>query len=91
MTIESIAEEIDRLAESHEIGRLQEIRGRSHRRIFGNKTIKSTYAYHWGGQQELQFNIGFEAEGTKLRHGVAFSVESSPSFHSDQVKGVLGP
>jgi len=34
------------------------------------------YAYHKGGREELQFNVGFEKGGTHFRYGVAFSLES---------------
>lgn len=33
------------------------------------------YAYHKGGREELQFNVGFEDNGAYFRYGVAFSLE----------------
>jgi hypothetical protein len=38
----------------------------------------STYAYHYGGRKELQFNVGFDI-ANMFRHGVAFSFEPSRS------------
>lgn len=35
----------------------------------------SGYAFHKGGRKELQFNVGFEDEGSFFRYGVAFSLE----------------
>jgi len=79
----SIVAEIERRAETREIGRLQEIRRelKGHTRlaahsIFTLQSIfeeKGGYAFHYGGRTELQFNVGFEPGG--LRHGVAFSLE----------------
>jgi hypothetical protein len=37
---------------------------------------RSGYAFHKGGREELQFNVGFEDEGKYFRYGVAFSLES---------------
>jgi hypothetical protein len=36
---------------------------------------RSGYAFHKGGREELQFNVGFEDEGKYFRYGVAFSLE----------------
>lgn len=38
-------------------------------------TPRSGYAFHKGGREELQFNVGFEDEGAYFRYGVAFSIE----------------
>ncbi len=48
-------------------------------KIFSSKTIKDDYAFHHGGQPELQFNVGVENVNgaSMLRFGVAFSIESS--------------
>lgn len=41
----------------------------------GDKHPRRGYAYHKGGREELQFNVGFENNGGYLRYGVAFSLE----------------
>lgn len=41
----------------------------------GDKQPRRGYAYHKGGREELQFNVGFENNGEYLRYGVAFSLE----------------
>lgn len=85
MSLTAIVQEIERKAETREIGRLQEIRKKlkgkarlPHDRIFHRHSIfeDDGYAYHYGGRMELQFNIGFEP-GNMFRHGVAFSLEPS--------------
>lgn len=86
MSIRKIVEEVERRARTHEIGRLQEIRkeikgmqrlaGQS---IFHEDTIKETYAFHYGGRKELQFNVGIEPDG-RIRHAVAYSFEPSQSL-----------
>jgi len=88
-TIVEISQEINRRAETHAIGHLQEIRrelkGLSRlptREIFSAQTIADDYAFHAGGRTELQFNIGLEVvdDVTHLRHGVAFSLEPSQTL-----------
>ncbi|MEW9570245.1 hypothetical protein ABQJ54_00630 [Rhodanobacter sp. Si-c] len=39
------------------------------------KQPRQGYAYHKGGREELQFNVGFEDGGAYFRYGVAFSLE----------------
>jgi len=39
------------------------------------KRPRQGYAYHKGGREELQFNVGFEDGGAYFRYGVAFSLE----------------
>jgi hypothetical protein len=73
-----------------QIGALQALRRDLHglrrtgtRRIFGANSIKSTYAFHSGGREELQFNVGIDefADGSPaLRAGVGFSFETSRSL-----------
>ncbi len=85
MSILKLVAEIERRAQTHDFGRLQEIRKelknktRLSRTIFRDKTIKDTYAFHYGGRRELQFNVGVEP-GDRIRHGVAFSFEPSQSL-----------
>jgi hypothetical protein len=38
------------------------------------------WAFHTGGREELQFNIGIESQYERFRFGVAFSLEPSRSF-----------
>ncbi|HEU0079864.1 MAG TPA: hypothetical protein VFQ76_19615 [Longimicrobiaceae bacterium] len=84
MNIQEIADELNLRSSRYRVGSLQEIRqrlrGSSHNtghKIFSWHTIKSDYAFHFGGRTELQFNVGFEAVdgASRFRHGVAFSLE----------------
>lgn len=93
LNIDAIARELNARARTHAIGELQSIRARLKglRRhgtnIFTSQTIKTGWAFHSGARRnyELQFNNGIEnAFGeTELRHGVAFSFESSRTVPSD--------
>ncbi len=51
-------------------------------RIFAPRTIHDEWAFHNGGRSELQFNIGLDPDIHELRHGVAFSFETSRSMRS---------
>lgn len=83
-----IAAELSRRAKNHEIGSFRKVRKRLHPKssssidLFPQRAVKDTYAFHWGGRRELQFNIGFEERpgGVLFRHGVAFSLEKGPYF-----------
>jgi len=87
--LNSIVSEINLLAKTHPIGRLQEIRRElkglqrlpTHN-IFTPLTISEEWAFHHGGRQELQFNIGIErlSSADELRYGVAFSLETSQTL-----------
>lgn len=86
MSIRRIVAEVERRSKTHEIGRLQEIRKElkgmqrlTGQTIFHEDTINDTYAFHYGGRKELQFNIGTEPND-RVRHGVAFSFEPSQSL-----------
>lgn len=81
--------EIEEAAPRYEIGGLQSLRAlkkgllRTSRSIFGNRTIEHSWLFHWGGREELQFNVGIDnfADGTPaFRAGVAFSFEPSRSL-----------
>jgi hypothetical protein len=88
--ISAIASELNKRALNHPIGQLQNIRQELHLKqrpcteIFkiGLKTVTTEWACHCGGRTELQFNIGFDPDNTRLRHGVAFSLETSRDFPS---------
>ena len=87
MSLASIVAEVEKRAQHREIGSLQHIRkdlkGRS--RLAGTSifnpqtTFGENYAYHYGGREELQFNIGNDKQGM-FRHGVAFSFKPSRSL-----------
>jgi len=92
--LNSIAAELNTRARTHPIGMLQDIRTNlkqlSHRPgqdIFSSQTIHDDWAFHHGGRSELQFNIGVEnvAGVAELRHGVAFSFETSRTLPSINV------
>ncbi len=88
-TLDAIASEINSLAKTHPIGMLQEIRRELKglqrvptQDIFTSLTTSKEWAFHHGGRQEIQFNIGFEHWGgaDELRYGVAFSLETSQAL-----------
>lgn len=94
MDIAAIAAEINLRAPSRPIGALHTLRAqlKHHKkqlpaRLFNDQTIHADYAFHVGGRSELQFNFGSDAvEGLPvLRHGVAFSFETSQSLPSIEV------
>lgn len=82
--LDSIVSEINLRAKEHSIGELQEIRkglkGKQRLRqgIFP-KPAREDWVFHYGGREELQFNVGFErVDGIdELRYGVAFSLQTS--------------
>ncbi len=82
-------DELNTRAQSHPIGRLQEIRKDlkslhqiPSQKLFDSRTTFEDYAFHYGGRKELQFNVGLETiDATHyLRHGVAFSLERSQTL-----------
>jgi hypothetical protein len=91
-SIEKIATSINEASRKHEFGQFQQLR--SH--LNGKKRVRSVifdikkksvsekygWAYHTGGRDEIQFNIGFEEHEKRFRYGVAFSLEPSQSFIS---------
>ena len=88
----AVAAELNTKAVSHPIGELQEIRkklkkldrrpGEDIFRLQGrSKTVFPDWAFHYGGRTELQFNIGKDGSGgAMLRHGVAFSFNTSQTL-----------
>ncbi|MFC1968762.1 hypothetical protein ACFLVX_05210 [Chloroflexota bacterium] len=83
----SIVSNINIKAEKHAIGDLarirKELKGKSQlpRAIFPKPTTFDTYAFHYGGRKELQFNIGWEGDDhSELRYGVAFSLETNQTL-----------
>jgi hypothetical protein len=85
-SLDSIAFQINSLAEGYQIGKLQEIRKelkglkkRPTKNIFTPITISDKWAFHHGGRREIQFNIGIE-DTNNLRYGVAFSLETSKAL-----------
>ncbi len=86
--IKNVVAAIEDQAASYQFGHLQDIRrslkglGRTSKTIFRDETTFDSYAYHYGGRTELQFNIGFDEPGdgkTYLRHGVAISLQRGPA------------
>jgi hypothetical protein len=58
--------------------------------IFTNKTVfdkTHTYAYHYGGRDEMQFNVGEEGDDLRdwTRYGLCFSLKASRSL-TDPIK-----
>ena len=85
MTIDEIADQINIKSKSYKIGKLQNIRKEikalsqmSTRKIFGLQGRNPDWAFHAGGRNELQFNIGNEKEG--IRYGFAFSLVPSQAL-----------
>jgi hypothetical protein len=102
MDIVAIARQIEELATDRPFGQLQIVRARLKGksslgpRIFRPQSIfrrtedghDGSYAFHFGGRRELQFNVGFEDKGNILRYGVAFSFQGSRTLGSlDVLKG----
>jgi hypothetical protein len=94
LNIHAIANKLNRLAPTHSIGKLQEIRTQLKKlnrrpgdKVFSTQTTFDHWAFHHGGRTELQFNIGYADGDTNddLRHGVAFSFELSQTLKSIDV------
>ncbi len=82
-SIKSIAEELNRRATQYEINDLYQLRNKKKRsKLFTAKTIHQFYAYHYGGSNEIQFNIGVQDtnKGKVFRYGLAFSLERTRSI-----------
>lgn len=95
-----IIEEVNERAADRPIGTLQEWRrerdGRKQSRpLFPWRPRKEDrdWIFHIGGLPELQFNMGFEAQGGGMfRHGVAFSLQPTrPPLRRDQIVDVMLP
>src|ERR1700728_1387916 len=96
MDIVALTRKVEQLATDRPFGQLQMIRERLKGKrglgpkIFRPQTVfrKSekghdwSYAFHFGGRREMQFNLGFEDDGKTLRYGVAFSFQGSRNFGS---------
>ncbi len=98
MAISDVANRINTLASRYRMKDFQtlrkNIRGLSKihtYQIFTPQTIdvNGEYAFHSGGRDEIQFNIGCETSGGPMRYGLAFSLQSSRSLQ-DPVR-VLKP
>jgi hypothetical protein len=86
-TLHDIAAELNERAKSYPIGALQDVRRAVRGYGVGNDlfrlnsaTVQEQWACHWGGRTELQFNIGLEEGGSKVRHGVAFDFGPSQAY-----------
>jgi hypothetical protein len=88
--IRRLAGEVNAAAGGYQLGRLQALRKELRRlarprgrRIFSDRSTSDTWAFHSGGRDELQFNIGldeFDDGSGAVRAGVAFSLEPSQSL-----------
>lgn len=85
MELVTIANELNVKSADYKIGDLQGIRKKikgfqqkAGSVIFDARTISDTWAFHYGGRKELQFNIGIEDD--EFRYGLAFSLEPSQSL-----------
>lgn len=89
-SISKIANEINEAAPGHVFGRFPDLRKKlkNMKRVpsvifqLSNDSVneKEGWAFHTGGREQLQFNIGFEKEERRFRYGVAFSLETSRSL-----------
>lgn len=87
MTLQDIVDEVNARTSGRPIGTLQRFRGtnlglqRVRSKLFG-KLRDTDYAFHSGGREGLQFNIGWEEglTGGDMRFGVAFSLELSQTL-----------
>jgi len=97
-----ICNTLDSMSHKYRIGRLQTLRKHYKNlqreavsgKIFHTNVFEDdTYAFHFGGRDELQFNVGFENVNgeTHFRHGVAFSLEPSQSFFYEDLQKTLFP
>jgi hypothetical protein len=83
-TISEVASRFNDLAKSTSFSKFYEFRARIHNKKLQNHEFISVlsknknefrgFGFHWGGLQELQFNLGFE-EGRFFRYGVAISLQ----------------
>lgn len=93
MNIHQLAEKLNTLAKSEkfDIAKLPELRkkylGKKKLpdKIFMSKTIfdtKDTYAFHYGGRDEIQFNFGADYldRNNFTRYAICFSLEPSHCF-----------
>lgn len=95
ITLKEIANEINVAAKRYKMASFQEIRKKIHEKqrcnnkeIFDENAIKeNSWAFHYGGREEIQYNIGFEEIENKkcFRYGLAFSLEPSRFLHKNEV------
>jgi len=84
MDIWGIAKELNRRIESSSLADFQKKRAKrlgisvGSYNFFSKHGTKGHYAYHHGGNSELQFNFGYETRGV-FRYGIAFSIQRSQS------------
>ena len=96
--LEDIITELNRLSIGHKVGQLQKLRSEMHgiqqkRRGIAlgiPKKDDPSYAFHWGGRKELQFNIGVE-DCSIIRYGVAFSFQASGWYRFGELRDALLP
>lgn len=86
MTIKSVAKRINEMAKNYKMSSFQKLRQgikkfskTPSKLIFAKQTTFGSYAYHYGGRTELQYNIA-EEEDKFFRYGVAFSLEKGKTL-----------
>lgn len=99
MNLAALLNRLNALASSYNLGRLQalrkEVRGLDRRPTaspFPSSPNDPNWAFHVGGRQELQFNVGYDQYDSgqpALRYGVAFSFE--PGQDLPDPEGTLIP
>ena len=84
MELENIIKLLNQYSKEYNFGDLQNIRKdlfslerKPSNYPFGKRAIFNHYAFHLGGRNELQFNVGFE--DNRFRWGVAISLQPSQS------------
>lgn len=92
MDIPRLAHQLNLKSARYQIGELQALRKeikhfarRPGNTIFSDQTINDHWAFHHGGRAELQFNIGLDGTSDKIRHGIAFSFETSQTLPDIEV------
>lgn len=92
MNILKLAEILNKKSIDFQIGNLQEIRKniknlkkKPGKKIFRKETISNDegWAFHYGGRNEIQFNIGIEKD--LFRYGLAFSLEPTQTLPNPEV------
>lgn len=90
--IPTLAHQLNLKSDRYQIGDLQALRKEIKqfkrlpgKAIFSVQTIKNNWAFHHGGRAELQFNIGIDGSDEKIRHGIAFSFETSQTLPDIEV------
>ena len=95
---DKIVDELNVSSTKYKVGKLQQLRSQIHgirrtRQGFAlgiPRKDDPSYAIHWGGRKELQFNVGVEND-SDVRFGVAFSFQPSGWCRFSQLNDALLP